>query len=190
MKLNLFLKQHSKRLFLISFLLCLFCTPFLNGCSSKKQIAKAQMGVPIRVHERLTLNVLSYKLITAKEELPDVPVLSGNRKYLAIRLIISNPGKNRGVAPATLLPMLDKVEISHPMLKDKTIEVNMDHMMSDLQKFNFDQSGIAMKPIAAGESETAWVVAIVPKDLNPPYTLTFNMNDSKGPTRSISVDLR
>jgi hypothetical protein len=154
-------------------ILFLFTTLFLNGCSFGNNDKRLDMGVYHRISPELIINVLSYKLIRDKSELPLMPSAPPNSKYIAINLIIKNTGEHKGRPSATFIDKYEKGTLTHSSLgDDKSLPISFDFMQSDLMKFNGDR-GIAFQSIPPGGQLIGWYVALIPSNLNPPYTLTL-----------------
>ncbi len=163
----------------------------LYGCigTKDKYPTNASMSVPYQVTPTLTINVLSYKLISSKTDLPQMSAPPANGKYIAFRLILSNPGKNRGVKSSFLPQSIEKIQVFHPKFK-RPAEPSIDNMMESLEKYNLEERGFAYAPIAPGTSRTLWTVALIPKDANPPYKVVFIPKDNAGPSRYMAVDVK
>jgi len=155
----------------------------LASCSSgSKNYTLAPMAVPFNFHNTLTITVLSYKLVASKEELPRMTSPPANAKYVAIRLMLSNPGKDKGKPSAVFPNVVDKIEILHPSFgNNKGIKVYIDSMSETLENYIYGERGMAFAPIGPGESHTGWIIATIPKDANPPYVLRLTPSDRLKP---------
>jgi hypothetical protein len=162
---------------------------FLSACGEKATVPKVGLGVPYQVHERLVINVLSYKLTSSNKEIPFADPPPANKKYLAVRILMSNPGKNRGVKDSCLPEIMEQVDLQNPKLGPKPFKMTFDNIFPSLETFKPGSRGISYDPIHAGQSKDGWILATIPNDVYQPITLTFTPKKNIGPSRSMAVDL-
>jgi len=175
-------------------LLCwLILALLLVSCSSDKQnqYTKVQMAVPFHFHPSLDITVLNYKLIANKEDLPRMSIPSKDTKYIAVRLMITNPGQDRSKPSVVFSDAVESIYLMHPSFRfTKGIKFHIDSMAESLERYAYGERGIAIYALKPGESKTGWIVASIHKDLTPPFVLNFTPSYKlKPPGKPTAVQL-
>ncbi len=150
-----------------SFAICLF---FLMGCAPKEEtkiVPNASLSVPFAVNKKLQINVLSYKFISLISDSNISPPPEG-QKYIFLKVLWQNTAPNRGIPAFTAQKEIMSIEVSDPK-SDKVIAIDGNSVYTSIEPFE-EAKG---KELSAGENTTVWVQGTIPKDLMPPFLITF-----------------
>lgn len=165
------------------------CLSGLTSCGGGgAQYNKVEMATNYQVHKALKINVLSFKSLSDNREVPKLSPVPEGYKYIAIRLIVTNPGENRGLESSNFARIIDKVELYNPGY-NKPFPINKNSMFENLADFRAGDRGIAYAELKPGESKTAWILGTIAKDANPPFTLKLTPSKRVGTVRAMEVNL-
>ncbi|MDX1920020.1 MAG: hypothetical protein SFU25_04705 [Candidatus Caenarcaniphilales bacterium] len=171
-------------------LAALLCLTSLTGCGGgQPKYNKVEMATNFQVHKALKINVLSFKIITDNSEIPKMSPAPEGYKYIVIRLILSNPGEHRGLESANFGRIIDKVDLYHPSY-EKPFKIEKNSLFENLVNYRSGDRGIAYVDLKPGESKTGWILGMIPKDANPPYTLKLTPSKRVGTVRLMEVVLK
>ena len=186
-ELNTSREQLFTKIFLLSLVL-LFQFLFF-GCSKKDKYHTGAMLVPQQIHQSLKINVLSLKVVSGKETLPNLRAPKKGQKYIAVRIMASNPGTHRGMPSVTFKQIVEAIYINHPSLK-KPAKISMKRMFRNLEDYTEANRGIMFETIKPGESITGWLIGTLPKDANPPYIMQVKPSRKVGKVLPVQFELR
>lgn len=161
----------------------------LSSCSSGPAPENlAPLSYPNLVHPTLSINVLSYKLINDSSQVPALGNPPNGRKFLAIHLIVANPGKHNGLPASQFASIIDQIEIRHPSNPSVSYGISSAALSEPLESYN-GQAGLSGNDIAPSKSISGWVIGSLPKDLNPPLLVKFIPFEKLKPSREFTVKL-
>jgi hypothetical protein len=171
----------------------------LTACESKKvELPRIELGVPSQVHQRMVITVLSYRLLAADKDLPKLVPPPAGKKYIAIRLLLKNPGLNRGVKDSTLEEIFEKIiisademerEESSKLIKEPA-QMSIGSASDKLENISLGGSMFSGKKIPAGESISIWILGVIDSKIPPPYKVTFYTRKGKEVSRDVMIELR
>ena len=184
----------SVSLLKLALVICFFG---LMGCEPKKpELPKIEMGVSAQVHQRMVITVLSYKLLAGDKDLPILGPPPSGKKYIVMRMLLKNPGLNRGVKDSTLGEVFQSITVSTKETEEsselikKTIELSIGTASDSLENISPRGSNVAGKKIPAGESISVWIKGEIDAKIAPPYKVTFYTKKGKEASRDVMIELR
>lgn len=157
----------------------------LSSCSSGPAIEDyLPMSYPNMIHSTMSINVLSYKLLNDSSQVPSLGNPPGGRKFIAIHLIVANPGKHNGLPSSQFSSVLEEIQLSHPSNPSALYEMSILSLREPLESSNKD---LPTKSIAPSSSISGWIIGTIPKDLNTPFIVKFTPKSTLKPSREIQV---